>query len=286
MTIVHGLEAGQSLAVRELVATAAAADGVAALGGHVLEALPGGDFLLRTDGEGRLVAVAALSDHDPAELVVLPEARRQGLGRELLQQVLATSNGVWAHGNLPAARALAESAGLQPTRELLQMARPLNSLPSAPPLPDGVSVRTFVPGQDEEQFLGVNGRAFAWHPEQGRLDLAGLQAEMAQDWFDPAGFFLAVDSADRVLGFHWTKVHPADEVAPAIGEVYVIGVDPQSPIRGLGRPLTVTGLQHLAEQGLSTVILYVEGDNAPALKLYRGLDFDIARMDLVWGPTS
>ncbi len=74
-------------------------------------------------------------------------------------------------------------------------------------------LRTFVPGQDEEAFLAVNARAFAWHPEQGRLDLAGLRGEMAQEWFDPAGFFLAVttgDGPEQVLGFHWTKVHPTD----------------------------------------------------------------------------
>ena len=74
-------------------------------------------------------------------------------------------------------------------------------------LPARGDVRTFRPGDDDVAFLGVNARAFAWHPEQGRLDQAGLAAEMAQDWFDPAGFFLAVDADDTVLGFHWTKVH-------------------------------------------------------------------------------
>ena len=120
-------------------------------------------------------------------------------------------------------------------------------------------LRTFVPGQDEEAFLAVNARAFAWHPEQGRLDLAGLRGEMAQDWFDPAGFFLAVTTGttapEQVLGFHWTKVHPTDpnpglpnpgqsdpvqpdpgrdEAAGPIGEIYVLGVDPEAGIRGLG----------------------------------------------------
>jgi len=154
-------------------------------------------------------------------------------------------------------------------------------------LPAGVRIRTFVPGQDEAAFLAVNARAFAWHPEQGRLDLAGLRAEMAQDWFDPAGFFLAVipqspggeAGQDTVVGFHWTKVHGVDPNPGAggrggpIGEVYVLGVDPQSGLRGLGAPLTAVGLDHLAGHGLDTVMLYVEGDNHRAVRLYERFGF-------------
>jgi mycothiol synthase len=191
---------------------------------------------------------------------------------------------VWAHGDLPAAQALAARAGLRRVRELLRMQRtgPLAALP-ATPTPAGVIVRTFHVGQDEEQFLRVNAQAFAWHPEQGRLDATGLAAEQRQDWFDPAGFFLAFDSHDRLLGFHWTKVHPA--MAPggeSIGEVYVLGVDPAAGVPGLGSALTRIGLAHLAAQGLSTVILYVEGDNEPALGLYRKFGFMVSARDVVY----
>jgi mycothiol synthase len=55
--------------------------------------------------------------------------------------------------------------------------------------------------------------------------------------------------------------------------VYVLGVDPRSGVRGLGAPLTAIGLDHLARQGLDTVMLYVEGDNERALRLYRRFGF-------------
>jgi mycothiol synthase len=228
-------------------------------------------------------------------LVVAPEHRREGLGTELLHTALARTGAVWAHGDLPAARSLADKVGLIRTRELLQMRRQLTrdwaaEQVAAAPVADGVGIRTFVPGQDEEQFLGVNARAFEWHPEQGRLDLDALHAEMAQPWFDPAGFFLAVDTRDdTVLGFHWTKVHADGPVA--LGEVYVLGVDPLAtaggvPINGLGAPLLATGLDHLAALGLGTVLLYVEGDNERALRLYRRLGFGTFATDVVYSLVS
>ena len=120
------------------------------------------------------------------------------------------------------------------------------------------------------------------------LDRAGLAAAMAQDWFDADGFFLAVDGSDTTLGFHWTKVHPADPTpSPGgptgpIGEVYVLGVDPDSPVRRLGGPLTAAGLDYLARRGLTTVMLYVEADNERALALYDRFGFVPYQSDVVY----
>lgn len=294
---------GRAPEVLALAERALLADGVAPLSGHLLDALDlGTDDYLVLPTNGAVTGVAVVHDTDPAELVVHPDHRRAGLGRALLTAALERTGAVWAHGDLVSARALAASFGLVRTRELLQMRRPLDPAWAAAQvagaaLPPGVRIRTFVPGQDEQQFLGVNARAFDWHPEQGRLDLAGLRLEMAQPWFDPAGFFLAVDADDTVLGFHWTKVHSPELTAAdapatvALGEVYVLGVDPAArlggrPVRGLGAPLTAAGLQHLAARGLSTVLLYVEGDNEPALRLYRRLGFTTHSTDVVYRPSA
>jgi mycothiol synthase len=278
-------------AVHALADLAEAADGVAPLSGHILEALGTGqdEYILASLGPV-LIGVAVAHGNDPAELVVSPEHRREGLGTELLHTSIARSGAVWAHGDLPAAQSLAGRTGLIKTRELLQLRRPLTQGWAADQLaqaslPPGVRLRGFIPGRDEEQFLGVNARAFQWHPEQGRLDLDGLRAEMAQPWFDPAGFFLAVDDQDIVLGFHWTKVH-SDGPAP-LGEVYVLGVDPLAvvggvPARGLGEPLLAAGLAHLENAGLEVALLYVEADNVRALKLYRRLGFQTFAADVVY----
>ena len=286
-----GLDEEGARAVSVLAAGTSAADGVAPLSGHVLDALfTGQNHFLLVGADGAPAGVAVAHDDDPVELFVAPGFRRAGLGRLLLTAALARSGAVWSHGDLLPARRLAEEFELARVRELIQMRRPLNlawaqgEVAAAPP-PQGVRFRTFVPGRDEQQFLAVNARAFAWHPEQGRLDLAGLRLEMSQPWFDPAGFFLAVDAADTVLGFHWTKVHTG--LPEPIGEVFVLGVDPDArlrgePVRGLGGPLTALGLAHLALSGLRSVLLYVEGDNEKALRLYRRLGFAVHSTDVVY----
>jgi mycothiol synthase len=142
-----------------------------------------------------------------------------------------------------------------------------------------VRVASFRPGVDEAAWVEANARAFASHPEQGRLTFADLADRAAQPWFDPAGFLLAWRPGPpaRLVGFHWTKVHPATGGRPPHGEVYVLGIDPAEQGHGLGRLLTLVGLHHLRDryrhQGLAEVLLYVEGDNAAALRTYAGLGF-------------
>jgi mycothiol synthase len=184
---------------------------------------------------------------------------------------------VWSHGLLPAAAALAASAGLALTRSLYRMRRALTDDDCADPaLPQGFSVRPFEPGRDDEAWVALNAAAFATHPEQGRLTIADLHERMMQPWFDAAGFLLVEDdAAGRVVAFHWTKVEPA----ATDGEVYVVGVDPAYQGRGLGGPLTGLGLAHLARLGLDEVDLYVDGENTAARRTYRRLGFTDVSVD-------
>jgi mycothiol synthase len=143
-------------------------------------------------------------------------------------------------------------------------------------LPDGLVARAFRLGEDEDEWLRVNAAAFAHHPEQGRMTRADLDARIAEDWFDPAGLILVVPEAApaTVAASHWTKKH-----SPTVGEVYVVAVDPAYQGKGLGRPVTLLGLEYLRDQGVEDVILYVDGDNPAALKVYRGLGFTTRSVD-------
>src|SRR4051794_25499359 len=163
-------------AVRRLVDEVTAADGVRPFSDHVMLHLPrGGDtdvrHLLAYDDE-RLVAAAHLDVTDAvegssAELAVHPDARHQGIGRALVTTLLTLSPDgrlrLWAHGEHPAAGALARSMDFTRSRVLWQMRRPLKAgLPGSElpevTLPEGIEVRTFEVGSDEEAWTALNNR--------------------------------------------------------------------------------------------------------------------------------
>ena len=218
----------------------------------------------------------AVVDGNLLHLVVAPSHRGHGLGARLLGAALAGRQGpwlAWSHGDHPAAASLARRTGFERVRELWVMRTSLAGLDATPPArSDDYELRSFRPG-DEAEVLRVNSAAFADHPEQGGMDAEELAERMAEPWFDPAGLLVAA-KGDRLLGFHWTKRH-----SPTLGEVYVVGIDPASQGLGLGKVLVDAGLRHLRDRGADEVLLYVESDNLPAVRLYEGLGFTHAATD-------
>ncbi|MCP3799139.1 mycothiol synthase [Allokutzneria sp. A3M-2-11 16] len=281
------LSGEQSDQVRALAAAAAEVDGRAPIGEHVLLNLDGGDHLVAVERDGGPVIGYAFLDravdndgNTVAELAVHPEHRRRGTGSALLDGVLAkvpdrAKLRIWAHGETPAARHLAEKFGLRRARELRRMRRSLAEPLPTRATPEGVVLRTFRPGEDEAAMVAVNNRAFSWHPEQGGWTEADVRTREAKKWFDANGFFLA-ERDGEVVGFHWTKVHPASPSTGGepIGEVYVVGIDPDAQGGGLGSVLLLAGLHHLRSLGLPAVMLYVEAVNTAAIRVYEKLGFD------------
>jgi mycothiol synthase len=272
--------------IRELITTAKQADGVAPVGDQVLRELPHDRtrHLVAVEGDEVTGYLNLSTEPAMAELVVHPDARRRGIGSAMARIGLSEGGDgarIWAHGNLKPARATAAALGLAVVRELLQMRRPLTDLPPVT-VPDGVRITTYSGPADDAELLRVNNAAFAWHPEQSGWTEADIAERRVEPWFDPAGLFMAVDEqTDKLLGFHWTKVHTAD-----LGEVYVVGVDPAAQGRGVGATLTLVGLHHLAERfsqsGQPTVMLYVEADNSAAVKTYERLGFDVFSVDAAY----
>jgi mycothiol synthase len=284
-------------AVTELARAAAHSDGVNPLSErtllhldgehpddlHVLayEGDPGTIEVTGLQSARNLVGYGALSPDGSAELVVAPSARRQGYGTALLRMLLdhgGSRTRVWAHGRLPGADELAARLNLEVARELYFLRRTRAEL-AEPAWPDGIEVRAFVPGQDDAAWLAVNAAAFADHPEQGSWTAEDLAERFRQPWFDPNGFFLAVDAAGAVAGFHWTKIEDG------VGEVYVVGVSPSHQGLGLGKALTLQGLRYLQNaRGLDEVVLYVDGTNTAARALYTSLGFTTAALDVQYAP--
>jgi mycothiol synthase len=294
VTVHEALDRAGRRHVLALAEAATAADGVSPLDDQVRLDLQESRETTRhlvtihTDDEA-IAAYAHVDLADPGaatvHAVVHPQHRRRHLGTNLLRQSSELAGGamrVWSHGDLPAARAFATGLGLERVRELWQMTGALSADLPEPAYADDVKVRTFEAGRDDEAWVALNATAFANHPEQGRLSVRDLQQRLAEPWFDPTGFFLA-ERDGELLGYHWTKVHTAHPGHDGpVSEVYVLGISPAAQGLGLGTALTATGLRHLRDRGLDTVILYVEGDNAPAIAVYEKLGLRRTAVDVMY----
>jgi mycothiol synthase len=272
LEVTRHMSQGDVAAVKELLTVAEPADGPTL---DLVESAIG--LLARTDSQ--LIGYAQVTRGSTGwtlEFVVDPHYR--GLGSELVRatiDLVGREGGghlqLWVRNVQPEHDRIASLTGLTQSRDLYQMRRPL-------PVdePWQLETRPFRPGLDDEAWLTVNNRAFAWHPEQGGWDLATLKAREAEPWFDADGFLLH-ESAGLLAGFCWTKIHSDHQ--PPLGEIYVIAVDPDFQGTGLGRPLVLAGLDYLWRKGMTVGMLYVDASNRPAVKLYLDLGFEVHHID-------
>ena len=226
------------------------------------------------------VDITDLVEGTSAELAVSPEHRNLGVGHALVNKAMQLSPDgrlrLWAHGLTAGAQSLADSLDFRLSRSLWQMRRSLFAPLPLAHVPEGVRIRSFDPATDIPGILAVNARAFAELPDQGGWTENDIAVRLTEPWFTAGGFSVALDSGtDAIIGFHWTKVHGSghDHGHEAIGEVYVLAVDPAAHVRGLGRALTIIGLTHLRGLGLGSAMLYVDSSNERAISLYESLGF-------------
>ena len=207
---------------------------------------------------------------------------------------------VWSHGDLPASRHLAERLDLERSRGLLRMSCPADSLiVNLPDLATGIDIISLAEadarfGQDtiDAEMLHVNNAAFSWHPEQSGWTVDDILSHREEPWFASEECFVALVTDDtayhrsqpQVAGFVWTKLHGVAEDTPVgtAGELYLVGVDPEIQGKRIGTVLTSLALRRLAARGVPELILYVEGDNAAALKVYERNGFTVARCDVAY----
>lgn len=287
--------------VLELIASATDIDGIPPVAEHVLLHLRHGgdksDFHLIAMKDNQLTGYAHLDLTDQvegpsAELVIAPKFRNQGIGKELVKELKAQAGGklrLWSHGDLPGAKNIAAANGFTHTRTVIQMRRSLTD--SIPDIDNQIPIRTFLPTIDNEEWIKVNNLAFADHPEQSDWTLADLELRTKEDWFDPKGFLIA-DINNEIAGFCWTKIHggqihkhsesEAEHDHDPIGEIYIMGVSPKFEGKGIGRAVTIAGLNYLKSKGLASTILYVDSDNIRARNLYEAFGFKVFNYDLLY----
>ena len=282
----------QQTQVLALIAAASDHDGVPPVSEHVLLHLRHGgdkaDTHFIAENNGVVVGYAHLDLTDQvegpsAELVVHPDHRKKGIGQSLLAAVQKRAGSklrLWSHGDLMGAKNIAEKSGFTRARTVIQMRRSLND--PIPELSKEVTIRNFLPSIDNEEWIALNNRAFARHPEQGNWSVRDLDIRTKEEWFDPQGFLISEENGE-MTGFCWTKIHgghthkhshsePEHDHDP-IGEIYIMGVDPKFAGKGIGKAVTIAGLRHMRYQGIFSAMLYVDADNTSAIKLYQSLGF-------------
>jgi mycothiol synthase len=294
------LSQSQQFSVLELIKAATDLDGVPPIAEHVLLHLRHGgdksDSHLVIEKDDQVIAYAHLDKTDlvagpSVEAVVHPKYRGQGLGTALLNKAITICGDktrIWSHGDLPQAQSIATSLKLERLWANLQMSKKLLEIEK---ISSKYLIRSFLPGIDDEAFLELNNKVFVDHPDQGGWSKSDLEVRVNEEWFDEKGFFIC-ENKGKLIGFCWTKIHgahthshegnEADHGHEAIGEIYVLAVDPACKGQGIGKDLTTAGLNYLKHQGLSSVMLYVGVENKAALNLYRFLGFSDFGSDVMY----
>jgi len=290
----------QQESVLALIKAAHDFDGTPAIAEHVLLHLRHGgdksDSHLVIEANKEVIAYAHLDTTDlvagpSVEAVVHPQHRGKGLGALILNEAIKIcghKTRIWSHGDLPAAKAIAASLKLERLWSNLLMSKPIGEIQ---PVTSKYPIRTFIPGLDNQAFLALNNKVFADYPDQGGWSEDDLKVRVNESWFDDKGFFVAEDRGE-LIGFCWTKIHGAhthshsggddDHGHEALGEIYVLAVNPDYKGQGIGRDLTITGLNYLKYQGLNNVMLYVGVENKPAFNLYKSLGFNEFGSDVMY----
>ncbi len=300
MQHLNHLSKSQQESVLALIKAAHDFDGTPPIAEHVLLHLcHGGDksdsHIVFEEGN-QVIAYAHLDTTDlvagpSVEAVVHPNHRGKGLGALILKEaikVCGNKTRIWSHGDLPAAKAIATSLKLERLWSNLLMSKSLDEIQ---PVTSKYPIRTFIPDLDNQAFLDLNNKVFADYPDQGGWSEDDLKVRLNEDWFEKEGFFVSEDEG-QLIGFCWTKIHGAhthshtgsydDHGHEALGEIYVLAVNPGYKGQGIGRDLTITGLNYLKCQGLSNVMLYVGVENKPAFKLYKSLGFNEFGSDVMY----
>lgn len=106
------------------------------------------------------------------------------------------------------------------------------------------------------------------------MTLDDLHARESDDWFAGEDLLLLRDASGQLAGSCWLKVEDG------IGEFYAVAVRPDLQGQRLGGVLMRAGTARLRGRGLTAAALYVEGDNEPALALYRRSGFTQHAIDV------
>lgn len=261
--------------------------------------LPGTDLArdtwLVTARDGKLVGYARViffaQTRFYSYLFVHPNYRDRGVGerllalieeraRELLAEAAVEGRMVILHEvnepNIWASRLL-EAAGYRAIRSHLRMTISLDEPPAEPPVPDGLTLRTLILGQDDHAAWQANNEGFADH-----WNFTPIPYEFWAHWtvanesFDPTLCFLMMNG-EEIAGMAQC------EAASDLGWVNDLSVRKPWRRRGIAYTLLRHAFAEFYRRGLRTVALGVDAESTTgAPQLYTRAGMRPTRRKLVY----
>ena len=245
-------------------------------------------YIARLQGEsgseGRVIGNMSFAHHEDGKawgwFYVHPDYRLNGVGTDLYYRFveLAREAGAATMHITPNSQAtllleFLEKRGFSLDRYFWEMRLPADQAVEAPAMPEGFTVRTFVPGQDEPLWLEARNVTFADHYGSVSRTIEEITHLSREEHFRPEGLFFAFDG-DKLSSFCFTGIdsREAERLGYTIGHVHSLGTMPDYRRRGVGRGLLLYAIEYLRKH-VETISLGVEGKNELALPLYEGVGF-------------
>ena len=239
--------------------------------------------------EGRIAAYGDLSDAAGAgRLIWLDVTIRPGVadavGGAVLDDLALRADAqlapggrlkAYVHESDTVLAGLLEARGYSVVRHSFRMEADLESEPAAPTWPEGISVRTFRPGEDDRRVYEVQEETFA-----DQFDHEAMSYEEWRHWsfgqaFDPELWFLA-EEGDELAGI--VIARPERSGDETLGWISVLGVRRPWRRRGLGRALLLHTFGELRGRGKRGAGLGVDGSNPTgAVRLYEEAGMRVVR---------
>lgn len=168
---------------------------------------------------------------------------------------------------------LMEGSGMNLVRYFLEMRIDFEADPPAPSFPDGITVRTMTPGEDDATVYATIDEAFRDHfgyvERPFEAGMARLRHWMTAETFDPTMWWLA-SSGDETVAV--CLCEPSVEGDDSIG--YVANLSVRKPWRGRGiaKALLVHSFGDFRRRGKAAATLHVDAANLTgATRLYEAV---------------
>lgn len=232
-----------------------------------------------------LVGYAAVLPHGEGlryDFFADPEWPNASLGQALLAQCEARGRDIAEERGQPldattyiAAvnerdRHIVEATDFNLVRYHYQMRVKLAGELQQPVWPEGISIRTAVPGEDDKAIHRLIVAAFSW-PDREPVSLDDWRDGMMRaDIFDPSLWFLATAN-EKIVGVSLAYSYPEE------GWVRQLAVDNKWQGRGIGAALLRHSFLAFKDLGFESVGLGVRAENETAVRFYERLGMYRAR---------